>query len=208
LSSGNGNGTRDGEEKETREMDLKEKNKITSSFPSLSPTTPTSLHLKHHQDPDDREKMGSSYDIIIASDMVCCDSDALGVTNTLLSFLSPHGIALFATPHPYHRYGIAHLIPTLKERFHVFIRSVSHSAFSGQRHPSYRSDVLTEDLKVKLDHKRLHLIESLLRNSREEEQGERQEEQQERIVLDDMLTEGLPEIEYFEWFLLIVIKKD
>jgi hypothetical protein len=198
----------DGEGEEEKEIDPKEKSKITSSFPSLSPATPTSLHQQYLQKYQQQEQGDATYDIIIASDMVCCDSDAVGVTKTLLSFLSPHGIAFFAVPHPYHRYGIAHLIPTLKEHFHVFIRSVSHSSFAGQRHPSYTSDLLTEDLKMKLDHQRLNLIESLLRNSHGdplEGQGERENE---RIFLDDLLTEGLPEIEYFEWFLLIVIKKE
>ena len=175
-------------------VDPKEKCKTTSPFPSLSPATPTFVHQQHRQE-QQQTQADASYDIIIASDMVCCDSDAVGVTKTLLSFLSPHGIAFFAVPHPYHRYGIAHLIPTLKEQFHVFIRSVSHSSFAGQRHPSYLSDLLTEDLKSNLDHDRLDLLKSLL-------------QEEDKLLLDDMLTEGLPEIEYFEWFLLIVIKKE
>lgn len=124
--------------------------------------------------------------------MVCCDSDAIGVTNTLLSFLRPNGIAFFAVPNPYHRYGVAKLIPTLQQHFYVFIRPVSHSSFVAQRHSSFDSAILTESLRSHLDPERLSLIQALLQSD---------------LSIDDYLTHELPEIEFFEWLLLIVVRR-
>lgn len=125
--------------------------------------------------------------------MVCCDSDAIGVTNTLLYFLRPKGIAFFAVPNPYHRYGVAKLIPTLQQHFHVFLRPISHSSFAAQHHSSFDSEVLTEEIKSQLDAHQLYLIETLLEPSNQ--------------FLNDQLTHDLPEKEYFEWLLVIVIRR-
>jgi hypothetical protein len=142
--------------------------------------------------------------VIIASDMVCCDSDAVGVTNTLLSFLSPNGVAIFAVPNPYHRYGIAHLIPTLQQHFHLFIRPISHSSFNGQRHeepPSLRlTPEMTHLLEARLDPNTLSLIHSFL--SQEQDRNDSSQ-----TSLEDSFTFDLPERDYFEWLLLLAVRR-
>jgi hypothetical protein len=134
--------------------------------------------------------------------MVCCDSDALGVTNTLLSFLKPDGVAIFAVPNPFHRYGIAKLIPTLQEHFYLFIRPISHSAFNGQRHDDPHSLVLTTELQHhlenRLDPDTLRFIDALL-----QPQGGLIH----NSSLEDDLTFDLPEKDYFQWLLLIAVRR-
>ena len=57
-------------------------------------------------------KSYKTYDVIIASDIVCCESDAIGVTHTLLHFLkkeerigreSSCPVAIFVVPSEFHR---------------------------------------------------------------------------------------------------------
>lgn len=62
-----------------------------------------------------------TYDVIIASDIVCCESDSVGVTHTLINFLKredkvadiegsiPVPVAIFVVPSAFHRYITQHL---------------------------------------------------------------------------------------------------
>jgi 2-polyprenyl-3-methyl-5-hydroxy-6-metoxy-1,4-benzoquinol methylase len=44
------------------------------------------------------------FDVIIASDMVCCEGDAEGVAQCVAKFLRPQeGVAVFVIPTDYHR---------------------------------------------------------------------------------------------------------
>jgi len=54
------------------------------------------------------------YDVVIASDMICCENDAVGIAKSVKTFLKPDGICLFVIPQPQFRYGTEALIPALK----------------------------------------------------------------------------------------------
>ncbi len=53
------------------------------------------------------------YDVIIGSDMCCCETDAIGIAKIVQNYLSNDGIALFIVPLPQHRYGTEVIIPAL-----------------------------------------------------------------------------------------------
>ena len=194
-----------------------EKHKLFTSYPTLPLIISNSNNNNNDGNNDDDHMndntMNSSpttisdplyYDLIIASDMVCCDSDAIGVTTVLKRYLHPnHGMAIFIVPNPYHRYGIATLISYLqKTQFHIFIRNISHSHFNSQSHSSILRDYnlnSKEDIHTILSHlsssdSRYNLISSLCSQDDIEIQQE-----------NDYLTETLKEIDYFEWLLIIVL---
>lgn len=64
-------------------------------------------------DVDECNPVYETFDVIIASDIVCCDSDAVGVAHTLLHFLKREGVgglstnpcpvAIFVVPSEFHR---------------------------------------------------------------------------------------------------------
>ena len=53
------------------------------------------------------------YDVIIGSDMCCCETDAIGIAKIVQNYLSNDGIVLFIVPLPQHRYGTEVIIPAL-----------------------------------------------------------------------------------------------
>lgn len=183
-----------------------EKHKLFSSYPTLPLTesvffsSPSESFIPHD------EKKLLYYDIIIASDMVCCESDAVGVTTVLKRYLNPkHGIAIFVVPNPYHRYGIATLIPCLQyANFHLIVRSISNSQFTSQSHSSILSnynlnskdDISTILSQLNPSDPRYNLIFSLSNQDDPEIQQE-----------NDYLTDSLKEIDYFEWLLIIALSK-
>jgi hypothetical protein len=84
---------------------------ITSKYPELTdPRTPA-------DDPGGGDSgaahtAGRTFDVIIASDIVCCESDAVGVAHTLRHFLkkeancgqvNPCPVAIFVVPTEFHR---------------------------------------------------------------------------------------------------------
>lgn len=56
----------------------------------------------------------NKFDVIIGSDVVCCQSDAVGVAKTISSFLNIGGICVFVVPMPQHRYGTEVIVPALR----------------------------------------------------------------------------------------------
>ena len=80
---------------------------VTSKYREL-----TDCSVAGHE--EDGEQKYSTFDVIIASDIVCCESDAVGVSHTLLHFLKrkepsvvpmdgSHPVALFVVPSGFHR---------------------------------------------------------------------------------------------------------
>lgn len=137
--------------------------------------------------------------------MVCCESDAIGVTTVLKKYLHPiYGMAIFTVPNPYHRYGIAKLIPCLQNNFQTYVRNISHSSFSAETHSSIlmnyqlhpKEDIQEILLQLTPSDPRYDLISSI---ALQDDINIQQE--------NDYLTNELKEIDYFEWLLIIVLPK-
>ena len=58
--------------------------------------------------------INEKYDVIIASDMICCENDAVGIAKSVKIFLKPDGICYFVIPQAQFRFGTEALIPALK----------------------------------------------------------------------------------------------
>ena len=75
------------------------------------------------------------YDVIIGSDMCCCETDAVGIAKIVQNYLSPTGIVLFVVPLPQHRYGTEVIIPALNaiKGMNVRYSLFSHSSCTTSR---------------------------------------------------------------------------
>lgn len=130
---------------------------------------------------------GRKYDILLGSDMICCESDAIGVVKCILTYLSPKGLAIFIIPQPQHRWGTEALIPALNGAgLKVYHRPIVNSSFlnmaansQGARSHRYeRGEIINELSKDITD--TFH-------------EGD-----------DDDLTAGIVDASYFSWFLVVV----
>lgn len=78
----------------------------------------------------DRYPDGNKYDIIIGSDLVYCQKDAVGIVKVLSKHLSSSGIFVIVVPGPSHRYGTEFLSPMLQEGgFDVYVRCIAHANY-------------------------------------------------------------------------------
>lgn len=75
------------------------------------------------------------YDVIIGSDMCCCETDAVGIAKIVQNYLSSTGIVLFVVPLPQHRYGTEVIIPALNaiKGMNVRYSLFSHSSCTTSR---------------------------------------------------------------------------
>jgi len=63
----------------------------------------------------DESLQPNSFDIVIASDVVCQREDAEGFTNAIVHFLSAAGFAYIVVPHPNNRFGVQFLPSALQD---------------------------------------------------------------------------------------------
>ena len=151
------------------------------------------------------------FDVIVASDMVCCDGDAEGVARCVAKYMRPDGMTVFVVPTEYHRYslknafkssnckpfvyryGVKALIPRLREEgLLVFMRYLSHSACTPIPHSSDPTGGELSRIRpceCQSDYHRQVL-------------GSLQTPEN-----NDMLTHSLPETEFYQWILVIALHK-
>ena len=81
------------------------------------------------------------YDIIVASDMICCESDAIGIAKSVKKFLKENGICLFVIPQPQFRYGCEVLIPALTAiGLQVVSRTITNSQYKNELYTKSQND--------------------------------------------------------------------
>lgn len=118
------------------------------------------------------------YDVIIASDMICCENDAIGIAKSLKIFLKDDGISIFVIPQPRFRYGTEALIPALTA---IGMKVLSRPIFNSK----YNNDLY--------DNKKTHNDDNNNSNSIINS----------NIISDEELTENIHDSHYIAWNLII-----
>lgn len=84
------------------------------------------------------------YDVIIASDMICCENDAVGIAKSVKIFLKPDGICYFVIPQSQFRFGTEALIPALTA---IGISAVSRPIYNSK----YNNDLYKKEKQNELN---------------------------------------------------------
>jgi len=123
------------------------------------------------------------YDVVIASDMICCENDAVGIAKSVKTFLKPNGICLFVIPQPQFRYGTEALIPALRGiGMKVVARPIYNSKYKNDLYEYKKSQNDNNEDNNDLD------ITNIINS---------------KIIDDEYLTDNIHDNNYIAWNFII-----
>lgn len=129
------------------------------------------------------------YDIIVASDMICCESDAIGIAKSVKTFLKENGICIFVIPQPQFRYGCEVLVPALNGiGLQVVSRTVTNSQYKNALYRKSDNDNNNDNDKDNDNDNINQYINDILNSS---------------ITDDDYLTDNIHDNNYIAWNFII-----
>jgi predicted nicotinamide N-methyase len=140
----------------------------------------------------DKIKNNEKYDLIIGSDMVCLESEAIGVCKVILTKLAANmnSKCIFVIPQPQHRYGVEAFMPALESiGMDVICIPIFHSNCTTKykTNESYLSKSFTQTIFNNLDEESIiNNINDIIKEASTVENM-------------DKFTDNLVENEYFMW---------